>query len=82
MRQRPAGHITNLPGVTPTFVIAAYHRLFETEKSVRKLPSGRFQARYQGPDGVDRPAPETSATKTDAEVWLTRTEAQILDDDR
>ncbi|NUW44483.1 tyrosine-type recombinase/integrase [Nonomuraea rhodomycinica] len=48
---------------------------------VRKLPSGRYQARYQGPDGVDRPAPETFATKTDAEVWLTRTEAQILDDE-
>ncbi|MFI6928183.1 tyrosine-type recombinase/integrase [Nonomuraea spiralis] len=48
---------------------------------VRKLPSGRFQARYQGPDGIDRPAPQTFATKTDAEVWLTRTEAQILDDE-
>ncbi|MFC6560245.1 tyrosine-type recombinase/integrase [Nonomuraea cavernae] len=48
---------------------------------VRKLPSGRFQARYAGPDGVDRPAPETFATKTDAEVWLTKIEAQILDDE-
>ncbi|MFF4620056.1 tyrosine-type recombinase/integrase [Nonomuraea jabiensis] len=48
---------------------------------VRKLPSGRFQARYPGPDGVDRPAPETFATKTDAEVWLTKIEAQILDDE-
>ncbi|MER7503744.1 site-specific integrase [Nonomuraea pusilla] len=48
---------------------------------VRKLPSGRFQARYQGPDGVDRPAPQTFATKTDAEIWLTKIEAQILDDE-
>ncbi|GAA2208426.1 site-specific integrase [Nonomuraea monospora] len=48
---------------------------------VRQLPSGRFQARYAGPDGVDRPAPETFATKTDAEVWLTRIEARILEDE-
>ncbi len=26
---------------------------------IRKLPSGRYQARYPGPDGVDRPAPHT-----------------------
>ena len=44
---------------------------------VRKLPSGRYQARYSGPDGADRPAPETFATKTDAEVWLTMKEAEI-----
>ena len=25
---------------------------------VRKLPSGRFQARYPGPDGIDRPVLE------------------------
>lgn len=35
---------------------------------VRKLPSGRWQARYHGPDGVDRPAPATFATLTDARV--------------
>lgn len=45
---------------------------------VRKLPSGRFQARYPGPDGIDRPAPETFASKTDAEVWLTMKESEIL----
>ncbi len=44
---------------------------------VRKLPSGRYQARYAGPDGVDRPAPETFASKTDADVWLTMKEAEI-----
>ena len=33
-----------------------------------------------GPDGIDRPAPRTFATKRDAEVWLTRTEADILGD--
>jgi integrase len=47
---------------------------------IRKLPSGRWQARYKGPDGIDRPAARTFATKRDAEVWLTRTEADILDD--
>ncbi len=46
---------------------------------VRRLPSGRYQARYLGPDAVDRPAPETFATKASAEVWLNRKEAEILD---
>jgi hypothetical protein len=45
---------------------------------VRRLPSGRYQVRYLGPDGIDRPAPETFATKGDAEVWLTLKEAEIL----
>jgi integrase len=44
---------------------------------VRTLPSGRYQARYQGPDGVDYPAPETFTSKKDAEVWLTLKEAEI-----
>jgi integrase len=48
---------------------------------VRRLPSGRYQARYPGPDGIDRAAPETFATKTDAEVWLTMKEAEIRRDD-
>ncbi|MFF8604678.1 hypothetical protein ACF06X_01945 [Streptomyces sp. NPDC015346] len=30
---------------------------------VRKLPSGRYQARYPAPDGIDRPAPHTFRTK-------------------
>jgi integrase len=48
---------------------------------VRRLVSGRWQARYAGPDGIDRPAPETFATKTDAEVWLTLQEAEIRSGD-
>lgn len=47
--------------------------------AIRKLPSGRFQARYPGPDGVIRPAPETFRTKTDAERWLVKVEAQITE---
>lgn len=45
---------------------------------IRKLPSGRYQARYHDPAGVDRPAPHTFATKTDAERWLTGVEADII----
>jgi integrase len=44
---------------------------------VRRLPSGRWQARYPGPDGVDRAAPQTFGSKSEAEVWLTLKEAEI-----
>jgi integrase len=49
--------------------------------SIRKLPSGRYQARYPGPDGVERPADDTFATKPEAENWLTLKEAEILEGD-
>jgi integrase len=49
--------------------------------AVRQLPSGQWQARYRGPDGLIRPAPRTFPTKTSAEQWLTRTEAGLLDGD-
>ena len=45
---------------------------------VRKLPSGRYQARYLDPTNVDRPAPHTFATKTDAERWLVGVEGVII----
>jgi integrase len=41
------------------------------------LPSGRYQVRYLAPDGTDRPAPQTFATKKAAEVWLTMQESEI-----
>ncbi len=44
---------------------------------VRKLPSGRYQARYPGPDGKDHPADDTFSTKRDADVWLARKEVEI-----
>ncbi|MBQ0984914.1 tyrosine-type recombinase/integrase [Streptomyces sp. F63] len=47
--------------------------------SIRKLPSGRFQARFRDPDGVLRTAPETFATQTDADRWLVRKEAEIIE---
>ena len=48
---------------------------------VRELPSGRWQARYKGPDGIDRPAPQTFDSKTSAERWLTVIEAEVIQGD-
>ena len=48
---------------------------------IRRLPSGRWQARYKGPDGADRPAPGTFVRKRDAQSWLVRKEAEILSGD-
>jgi integrase len=45
--------------------------------NTRELPSGRFQARYRGPDGKLRSASQTFAKKRDAERWLTLKEAEI-----
>lgn len=47
--------------------------------ATRQLPSGRWQARFRGPDGVMRPAPVTFDTKLDANAWL---RAQTEDVDR
>lgn len=38
--------------------------------SIRKLPSGRYQARYTGPTGSIVAAPTTFTAKIDAEGWL------------
>jgi integrase len=46
--------------------------------SIRKLPSGRWQARYRGPDGLLRSAPRTFAHKPDASKWLALTQAELL----
>ena len=46
--------------------------------SVRKLPSGRHQARYTGPDGMVQRAPNSFDTKRDAEDWLVEEQAKIL----
>jgi integrase len=51
--------------------------------SVRRLPSGRFQVRYTGPDGRSYTArtsankPQTFSTATAAWQWLSRTDADI-----
>jgi integrase len=44
---------------------------------VRRLPSGRYQASYVGPDGQRHNAPDTFATKTDAGGWLAGQQTDI-----
>ncbi|MFG2071679.1 tyrosine-type recombinase/integrase [Nonomuraea maritima] len=46
--------------------------------NIRKLPSGRFQIRYPGPDGVIYTGTTTYSTKTDADRALTLVEAQMI----
>ena len=43
--------------------------------NVRKLPSGRWQARYWLPGGGHLAAPGTFATKAEANRWLATVEA-------
>lgn len=51
------------------------HRRFG---NVRLRESGRWQARYPGPDGRLRSAPQTFDSKKDAERWLTLAEARMI----
>ncbi|MGK4596578.1 tyrosine-type recombinase/integrase [Amycolatopsis sp. w19] len=46
--------------------------------NVRQRASGKWQARYPGPDGQMRNAPTTFASKRAAEQWLSVTETQII----
>lgn len=48
---------------------------------IRRLPSGRWQARYHGPDGIDRAAPDTFARRADADRWLSTVEDQVVHGD-
>lgn len=45
--------------------------------TLRKMKSGRWQARYTFPDGVRRPAPQTFLTKRDANAWLAQMHADV-----
>ena len=45
--------------------------------TVRQLPSGRWQAIFQGPDGLKRPAEKTFDTKLDASAWLEGQHADV-----
>ena len=45
--------------------------------AIRRLPSGRYQARYLGPDGLYHAAPETFELKADAAHFLSIVEAQL-----
>lgn len=54
---------------------------------IRQLPSGRWQVRYCGTDGLLRPAPSTFERKRDAAEWLAAIRTEIgrgdwLDPDR
>lgn len=44
---------------------------------IRRLPSGRYQANYTGPDTQLHKAPRTFVTRQDAESWLTDVGRQI-----
>ncbi len=48
--------------------------------SLRKLPSGRIQARYTGPDGLTHTGPVTFTTKLDAQTWLATVQADLARD--
>lgn len=45
--------------------------------NIRRLPSGRYQVRYTGPDGSYITAPKTFAAKIDAEAHLTDRRREI-----
>jgi hypothetical protein len=45
--------------------------------SVRKLPSGRGQARYQLDDGRRLKSPRTFVTKSDATLWLDKARTNL-----
>lgn len=51
----------------------------ESFGAVRRLPSGRVQASYVGPDGVRHTAPHTFDTLTDARGWLATQRAKIVE---
>jgi hypothetical protein len=45
--------------------------------AVRRLPSGRWQARYPGPRGTLIPAPQTFATRAEASRYLASVETDV-----
>lgn len=45
---------------------------------VDQRASGRYRARYTGPDGQRHSAPHTFETKTDADAWLSLRRAEVL----
>lgn len=47
--------------------------------AIRKLPSGRFQASYVGPDVKRYTADSTFQSTLDAEAWLARRRSEIID---
>ena len=52
-------------------------RARRTWGTIRKLPSGKFQARYVGPDGQRYGARVTFTTRTDAAAWLAAEQTKV-----
>jgi len=50
--------------------VAQKRRSRRVAGAIRKLPSGRYQARIRAADGTLQPAPATFATKAEADRWL------------
>ncbi|KHL18530.1 site-specific recombinase XerD [Mumia flava] len=50
--------------------------------AIRKLPSGRHQASYIGPDLKRHTAPNTFDTSSDAEGWLSKERKLMVDDEK
>lgn len=46
--------------------------------NVRQLPSGRYQMRYTGSDGLQHTAPRTYATKADANAYLATVQSDLV----
>lgn len=49
--------------------------------TINKLPSGRYRARFAGPDGQRHSAPHTFDTKGDADTWLALRRSEIIRDE-
>lgn len=59
--------------------MASKRKRREAFGAVRKLPSGRYQASYVGPDGNRYPGPHTFDAIEDARGWLARRRVEIED---
>ena len=46
--------------------------------NVRQLPSGRYQVRYVGSDGLQHTAPRTYSTKADANAYLATIQSDLV----
>ena len=46
---------------------------------IKKLPSGRYQASYLGPDGERHNGPVTFLAKQHADQWLAMRQAEIVE---
>ena len=60
--------------------MATHRRKKSRFGNVRRLPSGRYQARYTGPDGREHKGHSTFDTIGDAEAWLATVRADIVRD--